>query len=94
MRRNRLTHTRKTGREDTNRDLMSYLLLSSDPLISSKRNIQKKNTKTSLIFDKYVQYYLVQEEKSDINIYDSFSSLIHSSSENSSADNSGSDCSD
>lgn len=37
IRKNRLEHTRKNSRENSNRDLMSKLLISSDPLVTTNR---------------------------------------------------------
>ena len=47
VRKHRLSHTRKCSRLATNKDLLLILLLTSDPLISSKRNITLKNNERS-----------------------------------------------
>lgn len=47
IRKNRLTHTRKTSRVHSNQDLINILLLTSDPLISSLRKTTSKNTRKS-----------------------------------------------
>lgn len=54
VRKVRLSHTRKTSRENTNKDLMTYLLLSSDPVLSSKRNIKIKNKIIDAEIGKYI----------------------------------------
>lgn len=41
----RENHTRKTSREDINSDIFHRLLLSSDPLISSTREVKTKRQK-------------------------------------------------
>jgi len=41
IRRIREHNTRKTGREDTTRDLINGLLVSSDPLITGRRQFRK-----------------------------------------------------
>ena len=38
----RTFHSRKTSRENTNADILNWLLISSDPIISSKRKISRK----------------------------------------------------
>lgn len=55
VRKARLSHTRKTSRENTNKDLMTHLLLSSDPMLSSSRKIiQVKNKAFVEEIDKYI----------------------------------------
>lgn len=54
MRKARLFHTRKTSRKDTHKDLMTHLLLSSDPFLSSKRNIKTKKKIISADIEKYI----------------------------------------
>ena len=54
IRKNRLTHTRKTSRLSSNKDLFLYLLLNSDPLISSQRKIISRKPTT---FDKEIEEY-------------------------------------
>lgn len=44
IRSNRLKHTRKCGRVESNRDLIQYLILQSDPVISlNSHNILARN---------------------------------------------------
>ena len=81
IRKNRLDHNRKTGREDSNKDILCHLLLSSDPLLAAKRNcISKKN-----LHDTDINNYIEQTENSDENSMDEYASLI-SLSDNSSDD--------
>lgn len=44
----RLFHSRKTSRVDTNTDIIHWMLINSDPLITSKR---QKSTKTRKVFN-------------------------------------------
>lgn len=51
----RLSHTRKISRTKTNNDLMTYLLLSSDPVLSSQRSLNRmKNTAVLGEIEKYI----------------------------------------
>jgi hypothetical protein len=59
IRKNRLYHTRKTSREDSNRDLMNILLLTSDPLISSRRKNTSKKSNENF---SNIQDYLVNTD--------------------------------
>ncbi|XP_037938632.1 uncharacterized protein LOC119672298 isoform X1 [Teleopsis dalmanni] len=45
-RRYRQHHSRKNSREAMNRDLLTMLLVTSDPIISSLRNVPSKNSNT------------------------------------------------
>lgn len=54
VRKTRLSHTRKTSRENTNKDLMAYLLLNSDPVLSSKRSIKNNHTFSLAGIEKYI----------------------------------------
>lgn len=62
VRKYRLEHTRKSSRVNTNTDLIRHLALTSDPLISSKRNIYVKK-KNALVSD--ILAYIEIPESSD-----------------------------
>lgn len=75
VRKNRLLHTRKCSRINSNKDLMRVLLLTSEPLISSMRKV---TTKRSVRVDTEVEGYLIRDVSTDVNMnigsYDSDSS--------------------
>jgi len=81
IRKNRLHHTRKTSREDTNTDLLNILLLTSDPLISSHRKTVTKKHNTD--FYDIEQYLIFQQKKSNESaIFDSLQISISESENN------------
>lgn len=82
VRKVRLSHTRKSSRKNTNKDLMTHLLLASDPVLSSNRKLNKKTNKTN---DEELEKYLVKESV-NVEIYASSSSSESYSSEESSDD--------
>src|SRR5215831_6981961 len=51
IRRHRLHHTRKSSRSNTNKDLMTALLLTSDPYISSLRKVTSRKSDLTGIED-------------------------------------------
>ncbi|XP_067619865.1 uncharacterized protein [Eurosta solidaginis] len=57
-------HTRKTGRVQSNTDLMTRLILSSDPLVAFKRNIKQRN-KYSKGSDLSFIKYIVESDEAD-----------------------------
>lgn len=82
VRKNRLFHTRKNSRNNSNRDLLKRLLLNSEPLISSKRTVTThKNNR----LDKEVEKYLTSMPSSsidfDINLEDCVTSSDYSDSD-------------
>lgn len=78
VRKLRLHHTRKSSRENTNRDLMTSLLLTSDPYLASLRKTTTTKTKTGdineyLIFDNHnsdSDQDLINIEGLDLNLSD------------------------
>lgn len=58
IRKNRLSHTRKTSRLHSNQDLMNILLLTSDPLISSLRKTMTKRARKT----NDINFYLIDSE--------------------------------
>lgn len=60
VRKNRLSHTRKCSRESSNTDLIRILLLTSEPLLSSKRNT---TINKGLRMDGEVQKYIKQVDE-------------------------------
>ncbi|XP_017484189.1 PREDICTED: uncharacterized protein LOC108372867 [Rhagoletis zephyria] len=78
IRKYRLNRSRKTGRLQSNTDLMTRLILSSDPLVAFKRNIKQRNKYlkgSDLSFNKYI----VESDEADKSM-ESFESVITSSS--------------
>lgn len=72
IRENRLKHTRKSSRICCNKDLMSYMLLSSDPSVSGKRKVVSNNHHTN---DQNVSSYFADEVElnfglNDVNLLD------------------------
>lgn len=57
VRKNRLSHTRKCSRESSNKDLMTVLLLTSEPLISNQRKTttKHKNIKKDEEIQKFIK---------------------------------------
>jgi len=74
FRRNRLKHTRKSSRSHTCLDLMNYMLISSDPYISSKRNVVSK---TRPKFDDDIKEYLIDMPTLGENEMQDINDLIH-----------------
>lgn len=62
IRKNRLNHTRKNSRANSNADLLNHLLISSDPLISSSRKASHSNSKLNL---EYIKKYLLDADEDD-----------------------------
>lgn len=77
MRKGRLSHTRKTSREDTNKDLMTHLLVSSDPVLAVERKVKRNQHKISLAG---IEKYVISDSES----WSDYSYLGNNSSDNSS----------
>jgi len=63
----RFHNTKKISREDQNRDLMNILLLSSDPYISSFRNVRRKKDIMKIYSEEMTQLLDIVQE--DYNIF-------------------------
>lgn len=62
VRKERLQHTRKSSRENSNRDLMNRLLLTSDPFLAAHRKqITKNREVTEFDDDDLIHLYLIEE---------------------------------
>jgi hypothetical protein len=64
----RQSHSRKMSRSSTNEDVFNLLLVSSDPLLSSLREVPKKATKTYL--PEALKLLDVPKEREDLNSSD------------------------
>lgn len=60
IRYNRLNHTRKCSRENSNKDLMNVLLITSDPFVTSLR---KTNTKKKIPIDEEMCNYIILDSE-------------------------------
>lgn len=78
VRKQRLNHTRKSSRVNTNTDLLNMLILTSDPLLASLRNPRDKKSR---LINKNVDNYLVHSNviSENLNSSDSDSDTDNSS---------------
>lgn len=82
IRKFRLSHSRKTSRVNTNRDIMTSLLITSDPFISSlRKNSSRYKEDLSGIEEYIIEYPTVPED----NDFDFPMMTIHSDDENTSS---------
>lgn len=64
IRKNRLNHTRKNSRANSNADLLNHLLISSDPLISASRKTSNSSSRLNLEDIKKYLYLEIPDDTS------------------------------